>query len=115
MRDTRVRSYAKQLLRGVVDPLVLIVISELPMHGYSIAREIERRSSGYFCLAASTVYSSLRRLEKEGLVRSHWQKVSGIPLRRPYCLTDKGWYALDLKLREWEQFCVAAERVMTRG
>ncbi len=105
----------KQLLRGVVDPLMLFVISELPRHGYSIAQEIERRSSGYFRLTASTVYSALRRLESEGLVRSNWQKVAGIPRRRSYCLTEKGWHALNLKLREWEQFCVATDRVMTRG
>ena len=38
------RSYVYQSLRGVVEPLLLFIIGELlPIHGYEIARELERR------------------------------------------------------------------------
>ena len=104
--------YANQLLRGVVEPLMLYVISELPSHGYRIAKEIERRSSGYFNLTASTVYSALRRLEEEGLVLSAWQDVAPSPRRRCYYLTDKGRQALRTRVAEWERFSNAAEQVI---
>ena len=113
MVDTNFRRYVDQLLRGVVEPLMLFIIGELPSHGYRITKEIERRSSGYFQLTASTVYSALRRLEEDGLVHSTWEAMASNPRRRYYSLTEQGRAILTLKLNEWERFSVAAERVMT--
>lgn len=106
------RAYLHQLLRGVVDPLMLFIIGELPVHGYEIAKELERRSSGYFRLAGSTVYSALRRLESEGLVLSSWQQVARRQRRRCYQLTEKGRQILADRLSEWQQFCIAADKVI---
>ena len=106
------KPYLRQLLRGVVEPLMLFIIGELPTHGYHIAKELERRSSGYFRLTGSTVYSALRRLEKEGLVASSWQKVTRKQKRRCYHLTWKGRRILRKKLAEWHRFCTAADSIM---
>jgi len=91
---------------------MLFIIGELPTHGYHITKELERRSSGYFRLTGSTVYSALRRLEREGLVLSSWQKVAQKQKRRCYQLTEKGRQILAEKLTEWQRFCVAADRIM---
>ncbi len=114
MGKSPVGGYLEQLLRGVVEPLMLCIISELPSHGYYIAKEIERRSSGYFRLTASTVYSALRRLEESGLVSSTWFEAAS-PRRRYYSLTEKGRDVLGMKLREWERFSLAAEQVLAGG
>lgn len=111
MKDSAVSEYVEQLLRGVVEPLMLSIISELPSHGYRIAKEIERRSSGYFRLTASTVYSALRRLEEGGLVSSFRQDAVN-PRRRYYRLTAKGHEVLSVKRSEWERFSLAAEKVL---
>jgi len=115
MDDSRVGQYLNQLLRGLIEPLLLYIISELPSHGYRIAKELERRSCGYFSLTASTVYSALRRLEEEGLVLSDWQRVASSQRRRCYYLTDKGRRMLKLKVAEWERFSSAAEQVITNS
>ena len=112
MHDSPAHGYVNQLVRGLVEPLMLFVIGELPSHGYHIAKEVERRSSGYFKLTASTVYSALRRFEDEGLVSSSWQEAANRQRRRCYYLTDKGRQILGARLKEWERFSVAAERVM---
>jgi PadR family transcriptional regulator PadR len=112
MADSGVGQYVHQLLRGVVEPLMLYIIGELPSHGYRIAKEIERRSSGYFTLTASTVYSALRRLEEEGLVLSKWQDVASSQRRRCYYLTEKGREMLNHRVAEWRRFSDAAEQVM---
>jgi len=106
------RSYLHQLLRGVVEPLMLFIIGELPVHGYQIAKELESRSSGYFRLTGSTVYSALRRLEREGLVLSSWQQVAQRQRRRCYRLTEKGREILAEKLNEWQRFCGAADKII---
>lgn len=112
MYEANVQGYVNQLLRGVVEPLMLFIIGELPSHGYRIAKELEKRSSGYFHLTASTVYSALRRLEDEGLVLSSWQKVTDSQRRRYYYLTENGREILSAKLQGWERFSSTAEQVM---
>jgi PadR family transcriptional regulator PadR len=106
------RSYVCQSLRGVVEPLLLFIIGELlPIHGYEIARELERRSQGYFSLTASTLYSALRRLESRGLVASSWQQISR-QKRRCYELTEKGRQILAEELAQWQKFFGATERII---
>jgi DNA-binding PadR family transcriptional regulator len=105
------RSYVYQSLRGVVEPLLLFIIGELPIYGYEIARELERRSEGYFDLTASTLYSALRRLESRGLVSSSWQQISK-QKRRCYELTEKGRQILAEELAQWQKFFGATERII---
>jgi PadR family transcriptional regulator PadR len=105
------QSYVCQLLRGVVEPLLLFIIGELPIHGYELARELERRSEGYFNLTASTLYSALRRLESKGLVSSSWQLVAK-QRRRYYELTEKGRQILAEELAQWQKFLGATDRVI---
>lgn len=105
------QSYVGQLMRGVVEPLLLFIIADLPVHGYEIARELERRSEGYFDLTASTLYSALRRLERRGLVQSTWEQVSR-QRRRCYQLTEKGRQILSEDLAQWDQFIGATDRVI---
>jgi PadR family transcriptional regulator PadR len=106
------RSYVYQSLRGVVEPLLLFIIGELVLiHGYEIARELERRSKGYFNLTASTLYSALRRLEQRGLVSSTWQEISR-QKRRCYELTEKGHQILAEELAQWQKFLGATDRVI---
>ena len=109
------RSYTQELLRGLIDPLLLFLIdiSKLPAYGYQLIGELDRRSQGYFKFNGSTVYSSLRRLEDEGLVLSQWYQVAQKQGRRCYEITDKGRQILAGKLGEWQRFCSAASEVIS--
>jgi PadR family transcriptional regulator PadR len=107
------QSYVRELLRGVVEPLLLLIISMLPVHGYQIAKELNRRSHGYFEFSGSTIYSALRRLESEGLVLSSWQPVARKQSRRYYQITSKGRQILAEKLAELQKFYRATSKVMS--
>ena len=107
------QSYLHELLRGVVEPLLLFLIAELPMHGYQIIKELEERSEGYLKLKGSTTYSALRRLEKEGLVLSSWQQVAQKQRRRCYELTDRGRQILKRELSDWQDFYIAVSKIVT--
>ncbi len=107
-------TYLQQLLGGVVEPLMLFIISDLPMHGYRIAKELDQRSNGYFKLTGSTVYSALRRLEKNGLVLSTWQQVAKKQKRRYYQLTEKGHRIMAEKLTELRKFSGATGQVINQ-
>ena len=105
------QAYLGQLLRGIVEPLLLLIIADFPIYGYEIARELERRSEGYINLTASTLYSALRRLERRGLVLSSWDQVAK-QKRRYYALTEQGRQLLAEELGQWQSFLGATDKVL---
>lgn len=105
-------AYIQQLLKGLIDPIVLSTISRLPMYGYQIIKELERRTEGRLRLKAGTVYPSLLRLEKNGLVISGWKQAAEQRARRYYQITEKGRQLLASRSDEWHDFCMMVNRLM---
>ena len=89
------------LRRGSTQVLVLSLLAEEPMYGYQIAKELERRSEGYFDFKEGTLYPLLHRMEKEGLVRGEWQVVEKGPSRKYYAITPEGRKTLEESAAEW--------------
>ncbi|MFC4224789.1 PadR family transcriptional regulator [Lysinibacter cavernae] len=71
--------------RGDVRAAVLALLTEQPMHGYQIIREIEQRSGGSWKPSAGSVYPTLQLLAEEGLISA--EESNG---RKTYVLTDAG-------------------------
>jgi len=47
---------------------ILLTVADEPVHGYGIRREVEERTGGRIVLAAGTLYETLQRLERSGLI-----------------------------------------------
>lgn len=77
--------------RDILIPYVLLAVSLQRSHGYLIEEYL--RSAGFFSLEMSTLYRTLRQLEKSGLLASSWEPGPSGPARRVYSLTDvgRGW------------------------
>lgn len=71
--------------RGDVRAAVLALLSERPMHGYHIIREIEERTGGRWKPSAGSVYPTLQLLADEGLVTAELAED-----RKIYALTEAG-------------------------
>ena len=102
----------RNALKGHVDLLMLSALEDDPAHGYELVETLRERSEGAFDLAEGTVYPSLYRLERRGLVASGWQTVAG-RRRRVYRLTTSGRSALEKERSEWRAFTRAMEAVVT--
>jgi len=50
---------------------VLTLLDEQPLHGYGLKAEFERRTGGTWPLNVGQVYTTLQRLDRDGLVRAH--------------------------------------------
>ena len=98
-------AYMQQLLKGLIDPIVLSTVSRLPIYGYQIIKELERSTEGRLRLKAGTVYPSLRRLEKNGLIISGWMRATKQRARKYYHITEKGRQFLVNRSVEWHDFC----------
>src|SRR5438309_7305599 len=79
--------------RDILIPYVLLAVSLQRAHGYLIEEYL--RSVGFFGLEMSTLYRTLRQLEKDGLLQSSWEPGPTGPARRVYSLTDVGKTWLD--------------------
>jgi transcriptional regulator len=96
--------YIRELLRGNTDLLLLSLLQQEPLYGYQIIKELETRSRGYFRFREGTLYPALHRLEKEGLIRGRWRKLSTGQERRYYYITNKGERRLAEQMAAWRDF-----------
>jgi PadR family transcriptional regulator, regulatory protein PadR len=86
---------------GAVSLWLLLMLSEKPMYGYEIIRELEKRFSGYWKPKTGTIYPALDRLEKNKLVTSRVEFREEAPDRKHYALTDKGQVELASTMSYW--------------
>jgi PadR family transcriptional regulator PadR len=98
-------------VKGYLDPLVLAVLDDAPLHGYAVIEELKARSGGELDLPEGTVYPALHRLERRGLLRSGWTTGEG-RRRRVYRLTASGRRELVSSSREWRAFVRAVDGVL---
>ncbi len=94
-------SVNKDLLRSRVDTFILKSLSEKDGYGYDILRYIEEKTQGHYNMKQSSVYSVLKRLEKQGFIKSYMGDESLGGQRRYYSLTDKGRKLLEDEQQQW--------------
>ncbi len=74
--------------RDFLTPFVLLAVSLQRAHGYAI--EDYLRGFGLFGITMSTLYRTLRQMEKDGLLESTWEPGPTGPARRVYTITGPG-------------------------
>jgi PadR family transcriptional regulator PadR len=74
--------------RDLLIPYVLLAIQAQQAHGYLIDQYL--RGLGLAQVQMSTLYRTLRELERRGLVTSTWESGASGPARRTYALTTAG-------------------------
>lgn len=95
---------------------ILRVLHDRPMHGYDIARAVERTTNGCCSPTEGTIYPVLREFEEGGYVTAEAEVVSGRQ-RKTYTLTDKGREAFRVAVEAWMDVTRAlleTERVVRR-
>ena len=70
-----------QSFHGQLEGLLLAILQQGPRHGYAIASELRARSDGALEVPEGTLYPVLHKLEKQGLVRSHWERSAAAQTR----------------------------------
>jgi len=73
------------------DLVVLGLLREQPMYGYQIKQQVEERHLDHWAqVSLPSIYNTLNRLEKRGLIAARQEKVGRMPERTVYRLTPKG-------------------------
>jgi len=77
----------KNMVRGFRELIILLFLSDRPMHGYEIMKRFEELF--YVAYPTSIIYPMLRSLEKKGYIKSEWKK-TGEREKRIYLITGEG-------------------------
>ena len=105
--------YERQLKKGVLEILVLKLLSQKKMYGYQLIIEMKQLSHEMFTLREGTLYPILCRLEDDGLVVSQWSEPQGKEISRKYYLiTDAGQEALAELRILWSEFSKTVTDIM---
>src|SRR6056297_782568 len=104
---------AKQLKKGVLEIIILDLLTEKDRYGYEIIKELSERSQGYFELKEGTLYPLLYRLNGNGLIENYWGKEMNDAARRKYYhLTEKGVMTLEKKKQLWKELVHAVNAIL---
>ncbi len=104
------RAHPSGMKVGLVSLWLLLLLSEHPMYGYEILRELQKRFSGYWKPKTGTIYPALEKLEADGAVTSRIEfRDPGID-RKHYALTKKGQDMLDRSMAHWVKMFDVLER-----
>jgi PadR family transcriptional regulator len=74
--------------RDILAPFVLLAVSMQRAHGYVIEEYL--RAFGLFGITMSTLYRTLRQMERDGFLESTWEPGPTGPARRVYSITAAG-------------------------
>ncbi len=100
--DKSEKGVSSDLIRGHINTIILRSLYDGDKYGYEIIAEIERKSSGQYSLKQPSLYSALKRLEKDGYITSYWGGSVGGGRRKYFSLTDEGKAVSEQNQAEWE-------------
>ena len=92
---------SKALVAASTKPMILSILAGGEIYGYQIIHNMIEISGGALEWSEGTVYPVLHRLEKEGLIRSHWKLSDKGRRRKYYRLTEPGKKELEHEKRQW--------------
>lgn len=81
---------SSDLIRGSIDSIILRVLYEKDSYGYEIIKTIREDSKGSYELKEPTLYSSLKRLEAQGMIESYWGSETQGGRRKYYRIKEEG-------------------------
>lgn len=84
----------------------ILLCLKMPNHGYGIVQTVERLTEGAIKLAPGTMYGSLSKMEKDGLIRFVREEEK----RKIYEITDLGREVLQTEIARIERLYRIAQK-----
>jgi PadR family transcriptional regulator PadR len=89
------------LVAASAKPVVLSLLMSGESYGYQILQRVRRVSGGRLAWSSAMLYPVLRRMEKDGLIRSEWRVSEENRMRKYYRLTALGRKELEVEKARW--------------
>ena len=106
--DALFQNQVLEFRRGSIVIAIIGILSTQKHYGYSLLKVLE----GYeFPVDGGTLYPLLRRLEKQGVLKSEWQVAENRP-RKYYSLTDNGARLYQKLTEEWKHMNIKINTIL---
>lgn len=110
-----VNEFEKQIKRGMLDIIILNMLTQKPCHGYELLQEIKRSSQIFESLKEGTLYPRLYRLLDNECIEFNLavdEKKSKV--KKIYNITKKGKIQLEELLKIWDMFVEDMSSILGR-
>ena len=101
-----------EFLQGTLDLLILKALAWGPMHGYGVARWLERTTDDALRVEEGSLYPALHRLTQRGWVAAEWGVSENNRRAKYYSLTSEGRQQLQAQVSAWAHFTAAVAKVL---
>lgn len=100
-----------QILKGLLDMLVLDVLRAAPNYGFGIKETLHQQLGDEASIVKeATLYPLLYRLERRGLLLSYRQPGARGTPRKYYQITAEGGIHLNNSMKEWQRVVALLQR-----
>lgn len=110
--EKRKAEIEENLKFGLLDILILKLISKEDMYGYQIKQQINIQSNGLIEIKEGSLYGPLYRLEKKGMITPIKVLVGNKRFRIYYHLTQDGFNFLNDAIEIFNHFYAGANKIL---
>ena len=100
-----------QVLKGLLDTATLAALEDGPTHGYELVQRLH--ASGLTSVAEPSVYGTLRRLFRSGLLSAEVRESDAGPPKKVYALNVKGREQLMVSRVIWKELKQAMDTLIS--
>ena len=101
-----------EILQGTLELIVLKTLSWGPMHGFGVARWIQRTTEDVLQVEEGSLYPALYRMENRGWIKASWALTENGRRAKYYRLTPAGKRQLATATASWDQVSGAIAKIM---
>jgi len=105
-----------EIVKGLLDALVLHVLQDQDNYGFGIVQVLNRRlGEENAVLQESTIYPLLHRLQQKGFLSSYRRPGNRGTARKYYRINKRGRLYLTARLTDWEKVAKILRKVLLRA
>ena len=102
----------EKLKRGILEMLILQLLSEEDMYAYQLKSEMNKRSGEYLLISELVLYPPLKRMLEKGYISERKEIVCKKRVRVYYHLEQAGAEYLDLLCKEYINTAIGVKKIM---
>jgi PadR family transcriptional regulator, regulatory protein PadR len=100
------------LPQGTLDLLILKALALEPLHGWAVSERLQQISRDALQVGQGSLYPSLHRLERGGLIKADWRTTGNNRRAKYYELTRKGRTQLETEADAWRRLSATISQVL---
>jgi PadR family transcriptional regulator PadR len=105
----------RDLFPGALEMMVLRLLKQRPLHGYALVQRIQQASNNLLQVEEGSLYPTLQRLLKDGLVDAEWGVSATNRRVRIYRITREGTKHLGQEVSSFERMLEGINLVLALG